>query len=203
MSLKTSIFLLSFAILVLSCGPDKKGTQENKKVKVDDTIHNSAVLVKDSDTLTENVKTPIVDTTAVLKAFKKNIKTDQFIKELGMDSYASVFDSERPILIGDLNGDHLDDAIMPFSIEGRGGGNNWDANYAIFINNAGTLEYQYSFARGGDLAERQINFNSIKDGVIQGMEVPGFHSDLGESNPVEYIYRSKELSELLRASEKK
>ena len=191
--------------VVVSCEPNKKTVPNNKPIN--DTIPKNTGIVKNSDTLAANTKKPVIDTTAVLIAFKKASKTEPFTKELDFndknDFNGSIFDSERPIIIGDLNGDHLDDAIMPFSIEGRGGGNNWDAHYAIFINNGGTLTYQYSFDRGGDLAETQINFTSIKDGIIKGMEVPGFHADQGKSSPIEYIYRDKELSELLRASEPK
>ncbi|KFF11305.1 hypothetical protein IW15_16265 [Chryseobacterium soli] len=192
------------AVTILSCSPNEKGSQQNKKVT--DTIITKETAVKEKDSLVTDVKIPVIDTIAVLTAFKKTVTTDQFIKELGIEADGlggSIFDSERPILIGDLNGDHQDDAIMPFSIEGRQGGNNWDAHYAIFINNNGVLEYKYSFDRGGDLAERQINFKSIKNGIIKGMEVPGFHSEEGNNTPVEYLYRTTDLSEVATASETK
>lgn len=198
MYLKIRDLSLLFVIIVLSCKPEKKISGENKKSS--DTIHLNATVIK---SYVVDVKKISIDTATVLNAFKKNIKTDQFIKELYMDSYATVFDSERPILIGDLNDDHQDDAIMPFSIEGRDGGNNWDTHYAIFINNNGQLEYKYSFARGGDLAEKQIDFKNIQNGVIHGIEVPGFHYPDGDSTSVEYIYRNSELSKVLGPSEVK
>ncbi|PIF46252.1 hypothetical protein CLU96_3276 [Chryseobacterium sp. 52] len=197
--------LLSVAVMV-SCNPKEKTTQESKEVKK--TIRTDTTLVKKTDTLiVREVKKPVIDNAAVLAAFKKTKETGQFKKELDIDYEnglgGSIFDSERPILIGDLNGDHLDDAIMPFSIEGREGGNNWDAHYAIFINEGGELTYKYSFSRGGDLAETQINFKSIKDGIIKGMEVPGFHAEGGESTPVDYMYRDTDLSEVAIAVETK
>ncbi|WP_131368577.1 hypothetical protein [Chryseobacterium soli] len=204
MSLNNICFSLLLAVTILSCSPNEKGSQQNKKVT--DTIITKETAVKEKDSLVTDVKIPVIDTIAVLTAFKKTVTTDQFIKELGIEADGlggSIFDSERPILIGDLNGDHQDDAIMPFSIEGRQGGNNWDAHYAIFINNNGVLEYKYSFDRGGDLAERQINFKSIKNGIIKGMEVPGFHSEEGNNTPVEYLYRTTDLSEVATASETK
>ncbi|MDV7695521.1 hypothetical protein N6B72_01190 [Chryseobacterium soli] len=204
MSLNNICFSLLLAVTILSCNPNEKGSQQNKKVT--DTIITKETAVKENDSLVTDVKIPVIDTIAVLNAFKKTVTTDQFIKELGIEADGlggSIFDSERPILIGDLNGDHQDDAIMPFSIEGRQGGNNWDAHYAIFINNNGVLEYKYSFDRGGDLAERQINFKSIKNGIIKGMEVPGFHSEEGNNTPVEYLYRTTDLSEVATASEAK
>ncbi|MFP3595570.1 hypothetical protein [Chryseobacterium sp. SIMBA_029] len=204
MSLNKIYFLLLLAVTILSCSPNEKGSQQNKKVT--DTIITKETAIKEKDTLVTNAKIPVIDTIAVLTAFKKTITTDQFIKELGIEADGlggSIFDSERPILIGDLNDDHQDDAIMPFSIEGRQGGNNWDAHYAIFINNNGVLDYKYSFDRGGDLAERQINFKSIKNGIIKGMVVPGFHSEEGNSTPVDYLYRTTDLSEVATASEAK
>jgi hypothetical protein len=200
-------FSLLLITTILSCTPDKKAPGKIKEIR--DTIRTNTSIVKNNDTPLMETKKPVVDTIAVLDAFKKITTTDLFIKELDIESNdqdglgGSIFDSERPILIGDLNGDHLNDAIMPFSIEGRGGGNNWDAHYAIFINNGGTLKYKYSFSRGGDLAEIQINFKSIKDGFIKGMEVPGFHTTEGKSTPVDYMYRDTGLSEVLTASEAK
>ena len=140
----------------------------------------------------------MIDTGIVLSSFKNIVKTAQFRKELQIakdDSDGSVFDSERPVLIGDLNGDHLADAIMPFFIEGRGGGNNWDAHYAIFINKGGKLEYKFSFSRGGDLAEQQIQFMSIQDNVVKGAEVPGFKFPEGDSVAVNYMYKKGNLIE--------
>lgn len=84
---------------------------------------------------------------------------------------------------------------MPFSIEGRGGGNNWDAHYAIFINKGDKLEYKSSFSRGGDLAERQVQFMSIQNNVIKGAEVPGFKFPEGDSIAVSYIYKKGGLVE--------
>ncbi|QNK63460.1 hypothetical protein H7F33_02825 [Pedobacter sp. PAMC26386] len=156
-------------------------------------VNKSIATVSKDTTLTDTIISKI-DTTTVLSSFKKTVKTARFIKELEMDQDGgSIFDSERPILIGDINGDHLDDAIMPFSIEGRGGGNNWDTHYAIFINKGGKLEYKYSFSRGGDLAERQIQFMRIKDNLIRGAELPGFKFPEGDSVGVAYIYSKKGL----------
>ncbi|WP_223608078.1 hypothetical protein [Chryseobacterium sp. OSA05B] len=204
MHLNKIYFSLLLAVTILSCSPNEKTSQHNKQIN---TLHTNDNPVKEKDTLVADVKIPVIDSMAVLIAFKKTITTDQFIKELDIDDPdglgGSIFDSERPILIGDLNDDHQDDAIMPFSIEGRQGGNNWDAHYAIFINNGGVLEYKYSFDRGGDLAERQTDFKSIKNGIIKGMEVPGFHSEEGNSTPVDYMYRPTDLSEVATASEAK
>ena len=198
MQFNTIYFSLLSLAMVASCKPEKKNTSENK---IHDTIQTPSSIVKDHDSLITDTKLPAVDTTAVLLAFKKASKTDRFGKELGFsyndDLYGSIFDSERPILIGDLNGDHLEDAIMPFTIEGRDGGNNWDAHYAIFINKAGTLQYQYSFNRGGDLAETQTFFKSIKNGVVHGMLEPGFHFSDGESSPVSFIFKNNRLTEVI------
>lgn len=188
--------LLSLA-MVASCKPEKKTISETRSR---DTIQTPPNRVKDHDSAVTAIKLPVIDTTAVLLAFKKASKTNLFGKELGFsyddDLSGSIFDSERPILIGDLNGDHLEDAIMPFTIEGRDGGNNWDAHYAIFINKNGELHYKYSFNRGGDLAETQTFFKSIQNGVVHGMQEPGFHFSDGESSPVRFIYKNNRLSEV-------
>ncbi|MBB6501162.1 hypothetical protein [Pedobacter cryoconitis] len=199
---KMHILLTSIIVFSLSCKSDKKTVQDTKRRSVRDTT-----VIKDHVKSTDKPIISVIDTNAVLAVFKRTAKTERFIKELGVKGNggpdASVFDSERPILIGDLNGDHLEDALMPFSIEGRGGGNNWDAHYAVFINKGGKLEYQYSFSRGGDLGETQVDFINIKDGIIHGMEVPGIHSSEVDSTSVNYIYRKTDLSVLLAASDKK
>ncbi|AZA83690.1 hypothetical protein C1637_14385 [Chryseobacterium lactis] len=191
--------LLAIAVIT-GCKPEKKTVSE---AKTHDTIHTNTSIEKEPDNPTKHTKLPVVDTTAVLLAFKKASETKKFGKDLSFDIKedlsGSIFDSERPILIGDLNGDQVDDAIMPFSIEGRDGGNNWDAHYAVFINKDGQLQYQYSFDRGGDLAETQTFFKSIKDGVVKGLEEPGFHFPEGESKPVSYVYKNNKL-ELISTS---
>ncbi|MFP3597012.1 hypothetical protein [Chryseobacterium sp. SIMBA_029] len=204
MHLKKVYFSLLLAVTILSCSPNEKTSQQNKKIT--DTVHtNRTVIKKQKDTLLENKEVPIIDYKLVLVAFNKTIKTAKFSKELNFNYQdkldGTIFDWENPILIGDLNDDHLDDAIRPFSIEGRQGG--WNAYYAIFINNGGILEYKYSFNRGGGLAERRIDFKSIKDGIIKGIGEPGFYSEEGNSTPVNYMYRPTGLSEVATASEAK
>ncbi|MCT2563935.1 hypothetical protein [Chryseobacterium herbae] len=204
MYLNKIYFPLLLATIGISCSPNEKTTLKNKKIN--DTVHTHHIAEKkEKETPVIDKKESIIDADAVLVAFNKAIRTDVFSKELDFNYKnkldGSIFDLERPILIGDLNDDHLDDAMMPFSIEGREGGNNWDAYYAVFINNGGVLEYQYSFSRGGDLSETLINFTSIKDGFIKGMEVPGNNSSKEESTPVDYMYRNTDLSEVATASE--
>ncbi|MGU3375016.1 hypothetical protein [Chryseobacterium sp. M5A1_1a] len=206
MYLNTVYFSLLLATIVISCNSNEKAILKNKKIN--DTVRTNYIAAKkQKDTLVIDKKVTVIDADIVLDAFHKTIKTDLFRKELDFNYQnkldGSIFDLERPILIGDLNEDHLDDALMPFSIEGREGGNNWDSYYAIFINNGGVLEYQYSFSRGGDLSETIINFTSIKNGFIKGMEVPGNNSSKEDSTSVDYMYRNTDLSEVVTASEAK
>ncbi|SMC35239.1 hypothetical protein [Chryseobacterium sp. YR221] len=204
MHFNTIYFSLLSLAMTLSCKPEKKTIPETQP---HDTIKTHISSTKEHDSLTKSKKIPVIDTTAVLMAFKKASQTEQFGKDLYFnlkdELSGSIFDSERPILIGDLNGDHLEDAIMPFSIEGRDGGNNWDAHYAVFINKDGQLKYQYSFDRGADLAETQTFFKSIEDGVVEGMIEPGFHVQEGESIPVNYIYKNNRLVEVTPSSKAK
>ncbi|MCT2562118.1 hypothetical protein [Chryseobacterium herbae] len=204
MHLNKRYFSLLLVATILSCSPNEKTSQQNKKIT--DTVHTNRIIIKNrKDTLLENKEVPFIDYKVVLVAFNKAIKTAKFSKELNFNYQdkldVTIFDWENPILIGDLNDDHLDDAIVPFTIEERQGG--WNACYAIFINNGGILEYKYSFNRGGGLAERRIDFKSIKDGIIKGIGEPGFYSEEGNSTPVNYMYRPTDLSEVATASEAK
>ncbi|MGU3375018.1 hypothetical protein [Chryseobacterium sp. M5A1_1a] len=189
----TRYFSLLFLIVVLSCKPDKKISGQSQK-HIDPILTNTTI-IKDKDRIAKDVKKAVVDTTAVLVAFKEIVETDQFIEELHktfhVDFHTSVYALERPILIGDFNGDHQDDAVMPFSIESRRGINDWYPNYAIFITINGKLEYQYSFARGGNREKKQTYFKSIKDGVIKATIVPGPYFPGGAGVPIELVYGDK------------
>lgn len=173
-------------LTILGCKSNKKAEVQNKPVTKDTAI------IKALPAPLQEDNSSVIDTNTVLATFKKISESTKFLKELDAED-ASVYDSERPIVIGDLNGDQLDDAIMPFTIEGRGRGNNWAAYYAVFINQNGKLKYKLSFARGGDLSERMIEFNSIENGVIKGAEVPGFKFPEGDSIGVNYTYNNGKL----------
>ncbi len=95
--------------------------------------------------------------------------------------------------MGDLNQDGLDDALKAFTIEGRGGGNNWTLHYAVFLNKDHKLVYCNIFNRGGDWAERITTFVSIKNNMLIGYEEPANNFPELDTIPVQYIYKDKEL----------
>lgn len=183
------ILLLAVAF---GCKNNNKPSEitENKPVEKQDTVIKK---------ITEK-EIPVsiaLDTAEVLAAFKAFSQTEQFfnVSQIKKDN-GDLYNSERPILIGDLNGDGLDDAIMPFTIEGRGGGNNWDTHYAIFINTDKKLEYKSTFDRGADSDDMILHFKSIKKGVISGLKVNNDNLINRDDVPVKYAYKSGSLVKL-------
>ena len=135
------------------------------------------------------------DAAAVAAAFSLLEETPSFKNEIEDDG-ASVYDPGLPALIGDINHDGLPDALKPFTIEGRGGGNNWTAHYAVFINKDNKLTFSNIFNRGGDWAERITTFNKIKDNVLCGVEVPNNNFPELDTIVVNYIYKDKDLIQI-------
>lgn len=141
-----------------------------------------------------------IDTLQVITAFNELKNDTTFLYDLGLltEGTYAFYDEERPLLIGDINRDSLPDALMPFSIEGMGGGNNYTAHYALLLNDNGRLVFNSVLNRGGKMAEHLITFTSITRGVIEGWKVPGMHEMEGDSVYVQYEYRNGKLEETVR-----
>jgi hypothetical protein len=123
MQLVKNYFPIILILLFLSCKNKVRNENQTKPLKKQEGTCKDITIIHKNTTRTDSVISTI-DTGTVLSSFKSIVKTAQFRKELQLVKDGSVFDSERHLLIGDINEDHLADAIMPFSIEGRGGGNN-------------------------------------------------------------------------------
>lgn len=169
------ILLLTIAF---GCNSNTKTTsvKTTEPAKTNESAKKQEVTSKNTPvkavTVPTTVEMPAADTTQVLAAFKELVKTDRFLKEMSLqkgETEGEITTDERPVLIGDLNGDGLNDALMPFQLIGRDGGNNWTAHTAVFINNGKNLEYKFTYDRGGDMAETALDFTALKDGVITGL----------------------------------
>lgn len=178
-----------FAVLILltacsGCTPVHRGKADKEVRSVPDTL-----------TIQEPKVVFQPDSAAVAAAFSLLAGTASFKQKTEEDG-ASVYDPDSAPLIGDINHDGLPDALKPFSIEGRGGGNNWTAHYAVFINKENKLVFSSIFDRGGDWAERIITFDKIKDNVLYGLEVPNNNFPDLDTIAVNYIYKDKDLIQI-------
>ncbi len=86
---------------------------------------------------------------------------------------STVYEAFDQIIWGDLNGDNMVDALLPFWVSERDGGDLSEAYYAVFITKNGKLEYDFSYSTGiaGTYLDWPlIQFEKIKDGKIYGRE---------------------------------
>lgn len=144
--------------------------------------------------------TAVIDTAAVVAAFGLLKNDSLFLDKLDLlsESTYDIYDEERPVLIGDINKDQLPDALMPFSIEGLGGGNNYTVFYAVMLNREGKLQCDTVLFRGSKMSENMLSFTAITNGAIEGWELPGFHHPDADSIYVQYQFRNGKLAETVR-----
>jgi hypothetical protein len=176
-------YLLCSLLLAVACNAAQKGEEKR------DSSANSSVGMP-----------AVVDTAQVVAAFDLLKDDSVFLDKMDLLSEGTYafYDEERPLLIGDINRDSLPDALMPFSIEGLGGGNNYTSHYAILLNQGGRLEYNSVLYRGNKLSENMLTFTGITNGVIEGWELPGFHHPEADSIYVQYAFRNGKLEETVR-----
>ena len=150
---------------------------------------------KDND-ISENIEInkPTNDSIAIMMAFKNAKSEKKFIKDLGLENedHFRWNDDLIQIFRGDLDGNSSEDALLFFSIEGRDGGNNWDAHYALFINQNNQWKYISQINAGGDFAEYILFLNKIESGKITGNYLSNKDESLPEI-PVEYVFRNGAL----------
>lgn len=108
----------------------------------------------------------------------------------------SVLKNNEPIVKGDINHDGIADALVPFTVEGRGGGNNWDMHYAVFIGGRKGFHLIGVFDSGGDWADRVTVFKKIKNDVIYAAEDPPNGDPAKASVPSKYILKGRQLVKL-------
>lgn len=150
------LLILLFSLVLFSCG--------NKESDVP----------KQENTLTSKAE---IDTTMVLAAFE-NIRDRAEFKAsffYDKDVQYSLFAGERPILIGDVNGDGKLDALMPFAIQALASDGTLDENdkkaklyYAIFLNKNGQLEWIDHFSRVLPNSDKIITFETLGKEFIEG-----------------------------------
>ena len=180
--MKTTFLITGIAaltvIVTISCVNGNSFSKEDKVVKSENA----------------KINTPQNDSIAIMNAFEIAKSDKKFIADLGLEDEKQFHFNEYLIKIfrGDLDGNGSEDAMLFFSIEGRGGGNNWDAHYAAFLNQNNHWKYITQIEAGGDFRERILFLKSISNGKIQGNLVGNKDESLPEI-PVEYSYKNGEF----------
>lgn len=142
----------------------------------------------------------VIDTPAVIAAFELLKSDTLFLDKLHVRSETiyDFFDEERPLLIGDINNDQQPDALMPFALEGVGGGNYYEVYYAVFLNRNGALKMDTLLFRGSKRSETTLTLTGIANGAIEGWETARFPEEEGDSIYVQYQFRNGKLEETVR-----
>ena len=113
---------------------------------------------------------------------------------------AAEYKEARKIVYGDVNGDGRADAVVQYTLEGRGGGNMWEQNLAVFLNQKGVYKMAASEIVGGKLSR---SFDVLR---IKNKEIVGATETCPEDGPqglcknpakkqVKFIFAKGELKE--------
>lgn len=114
------------------------------------------------------------DSLSIMKAFQ-NVEADkEFRAKLALDDddHASIYKDNMQIIRGDLDGDGRPDALVSFSVEGRGGGNNADFHYAIFLNKEEQWQFSGVADMGGSMNNYYFDLKSVQNGIVIGEATP-------------------------------
>lgn len=176
-----NIILLFCSLFLLNCGKaEHKLTQ---------------VFVAEEPNLIEATGISL-DTLELSKAFENLRHDPKFIKKMLLDDgFAEMGEIDEERLFGDLNGDGISDAIIPYMVNNRGGGNNWTIHYAIFLGE-GESKWNYvgTFHSGGSASEYYVVLNKIDNGNISGYHTQYRNSDYRDKDfPATYIYQNGDL----------
>lgn len=176
--MKKLIFIptLFSCIFLLNC--KKENPEPEKPV---------AVAPASQDSLTDS-KSPEEE---IRKAFSQLGSQPQFLKDIDLqdDPQAKLYTEKSKIIQGDLDGDKIADALVSFSVEGRNGGNNSDAHYAVLLSKNGQWKYGGQLDAAAGSPEEVVDFTSIKDGQILGNIINLQDQSIPEI-PVKYLYQN-------------
>jgi hypothetical protein len=129
------------------------------------------------------------------------LKQDKkFQQSLAME-YEDQFNGEghpQRLLFGDMNGDGFADALLRFTVEGRGGGNNWDAHYAVFLNKENQWKYSTQLDASVFADDRVFEIHKIENAVIKGNWVGGRDEGL-TPYAAEYILKNGQIINIFTA----
>jgi hypothetical protein len=90
---------------------------------------------------------------------------NEFIARRAKNEDAEEYPSARKILRADVNGDHKTDVIVLYTLEGFGGGNNYQQYLAIFLGGGRSFKNNANVVAGGKL-HRTVELRSVAAGVI-------------------------------------
>jgi len=162
------IFGLSFSGCSVSINSPQTANTNSvnaaNSTEVSKTSGDSAIANKLSENKTETSNSA-PQTSATPDKIEGQKVIDKYIAGVAKVSDASEYKEARKILYGDIDGDGDEDAIVQFTIEGMGGGNNYGFSLAAFKNDDGKLTAITDEVVGGKM-NREVELKRIEKGVI-------------------------------------
>ena len=165
--MKTLIALFAISLIV-SCSGNKTTTNQSSEIigktanpTLESTINEINYNNDDDDVDTD------VDTLEIVKRAKKffNQYINKRLAEIDPDGFASEYDESREYYVGDINLDNIPDAIVLYTIEGVGGGNNWERHIVMLINDGKEFdELNHTIVYG--TLEGEGTFIGIENGYV-------------------------------------
>jgi hypothetical protein len=157
----------------MSCGQNNSSAQKTATTGTSEVVENDSI--------------------ALIQVFEKLKTNPKFLKDLALEN-ENIFswnDNMVKIIPGDLDNDGTADALVGFTVEGRGGGNNFDVHYAAFLRKDGEWTYQSQFDAQAGSPDLFYGFKEIKNGMIKGSIL--HNTDDEYEVPVEFIFKNNQL----------
>ncbi len=114
------------------------------------------------------------DSTAIKQSFEKLKSNPKFLKDLALDDedeFRWGDDFMYRVFRGDIDGNGTSDALIAFTIENRGGGNNYDFHYAALLKK--NKQWNYAGVMNASVTAEDLIFEieSIENEIIKGQWV--------------------------------
>lgn len=90
----------------------------------------------------------------------------KYITKQAKEENAVEYPKARKILYGDVNGDNKKDAIVQYTLEGFGGGNNWGQRLAVFLNTGKGYKFIGEEIVGGKFFTYTSDLKSVTNNKI-------------------------------------
>lgn len=177
-----------YLLIVLSSGNTYSASNlhfEQEQIQKNDTnptVHNAI-----SGTMQTQAS---LDSIALEKAFELLKTNPTFLKELGLENEKGFWwnDDFRNIIIGDLNGDGVADALFLIMIEDIGIKGNWNMHYAVFLNENNKWEYKSQLDAGGKRIAHILSITQIENEKIIGIWLA--EDESVEGVPASFIFKN-------------
>lgn len=199
--MKHTVFLLSYCCLLcltLSCKTNQDAGEEEYEITVGQDRNwipesNSLAVGQIDFQLKNSTQPQTPDAQSAYTTFKQLVD-DHYFQVLQHKTIQRIERNKFPILIGDLNGDNIEDVLLPYTIFGQSKEDSFFLYYLVFLNDGESLIPVENFFAGSRDAELYFRFDKITDsGTVVGKQIPGVINKYPDQFPAHYYFDGKEL----------